>query len=112
MPQINIYTTDDSIELLLKCHTSYGDPTDKHGRYYEAGREYLCKLEPHKPCNDTNNQKCTLCWIDFNEGYGSRFAVVGNIYHTVEAYWPHFTRLFECPLMLDRDEKINDLCQQ
>ncbi len=111
MPQVNIYTTEEPIQFLLKCHTSHGDPNDEHGRYYEAGKEYLCNLELHRPCDDTNNQKCTLCWIDYNDGFGNRFAVVGNIYHSGEAYWPHFTKLFECPLTASRDEKIEAITE-
>ena len=96
--------------VMVMCHTSMGDPSDEHGRYFEAGKEYRMGTEIVSPCKDTNYQECILCWISFNEGYGSRFAVKGNIYDSDgKAYWPDFKRIFECPAAREREEKLKEL---
>ena len=96
--------------VMVMCHTSMGDPNDKDGRYFEADEEYWMGTEIIKPSKDTNNQECILCWISFNEGFGSRFAVKGNIYNSDgKAYWPDFKRVFECPVAKIRDEQLEKL---
>ena len=110
--------------VLVMCHTSKGDPKDMDGRYFEAGEEYWMGTEIIKPSKDTNNQECILCWISFNEGFGSRFAVKGNIYRTLEdralsvrlgtghnsePYWPDFKDYFICPVARVRDEQLEKL---
>ena len=62
--------------VMVMCHTS--QLIDYF--YFEAGKEYSMSTEIINPSKDTNYQECILCWISFNEGYGSRFAVKGNIY--------------------------------
>ena len=57
----------------------------------------------------SNNQECILCWINFNDKFGSRFSVKGNIYRLGEPYWPHFTKYFICPIERNRDNKINKI---
>ena len=104
---IDIYNAPQK-SVMVMCHTSMGDPNDKHGRYFEAGKEYRMGTEIIKPSADTNYQECILCWIDFNSGYGSRFAVKGNVYHG-KAYWPDFKRVFECPVAKVREEKLKEL---
>ena len=94
--------------VMVMCHTSMGDPNDEHGRYFEAGKEYRMGTEIIKPSADTNYQECILCWIDFNSGFGSRFAVKGNVYHG-KAYWPDFKSVFECPVARVRDEQLEKL---
>jgi len=111
---IDIYNLDpdkhsavkNPVELELTCHTDYGNKNDERGRFFEKGKKYKAKFEPIRPQKDTNYKPCTLVWISFNEGYGSRFAVVGNITVTD---WPHFTRLFNCPIEEMRNNKIEDL---
>ena len=96
--------------VTVMCHTSMGDPNDKHERYFEAGKEYRMGTEIVKPQRETNYQECILCWIEFNEGYGSRFAVKGNIYDSDgKAYWPDFKRIFVCPAAREREEKLQKL---
>ena len=96
--------------VMVICHTSMGDPNDKHGRYFEAGEEYRMGTEIVKPNKDTNNQECILCWIDFNDGFGSRFAVKGNIYDSFgKAYWPDLKMVFECPVARIRGEQLEKL---
>jgi hypothetical protein len=87
-----------------------GDPNDKDGKYFEAGKEYRMGTEIIKPSRDTNNQECILCWIEFNAGFGSRFAVKGNIYDSFgKAYWPDFRKVFECPVARVREEKLEKI---
>ena len=96
--------------VMVMCHTSMGDPNDKHGRYFEAGEEYRMGTEIIKPSKDTNYQKCILCWIDFNAGFGTRFAVKGNIYDIDgKAYWPDFKKVFLCPVARIRGEQLEKL---
>lgn len=105
----DIYNAPEKTVMVM-CHTSMGDKIDKHGRYFEAGKEYRMVTEIVNPCKDTNYQDCILCWIEFNKGYGSRFAVKGNIYNSDrEPYWPDFKRIFECPSTRERDEKLKEL---
>ena len=95
--------------VMVMCHTSKGDPNDKNGRYFEAGKEYRMGTEIIKPSKETNYQECILCWIDFNAGYGSRFAVKGNIYDSFgKAYWD-FKDYFICPVARVRDEQLEKL---
>ncbi len=105
----NIYTTDNTIKITLRCHKDLGNVNDEYGRYYEAGKDYECVLEPRMISKDTNYQKCTLCWISFNDGFGSRFSVVGNIYHSGKGHWTHFSEVFDCPVMTNRDSKISEI---
>ena len=106
MIMLDIYNAPQK-SVMVMCHTSMGDPNDKHGRYFEAGKEYSMSTEIINPSKVTNYQDCILCWISFNEGYGSRFAVKGNIYNSDgKAYWPDFKRIFECPITKIRDEKL------
>ena len=64
---IDIYSEPNK-SVMVMCHTSMGDPNDKHGRYFEEGKEYSMGTEIIKPSKDTNYQECILCWIDFNPG--------------------------------------------
>ena len=105
---VDIYNAPEKT-VMVKCHTPFGDTIDQHGRYYEVGKEYKMSTEIIKPSADTNNQECILCWIDFNDEYGSRFAVKGNIYHYNEPYWSDFKRVFECPVARVRDEKLVEI---
>ena len=106
---IDIYNKPKKSVMVL-CHTSFGDPMDKHGRYFEKGKEYRLNTEVVNPTKDTNYQECILCWMEFNEGYGSRFAVKGNIYDSDgKPYWPDFKKLFVCPIIHNRDEKLQSL---
>ena len=105
----DIYSAPEK-SVMVTCHTSMGYPSDKRGRYFEAGKEYRMVTEIVNPSKVTNYQDCILCWISFNEGYGSRFAVKGNIYNSDgKAYWPDFKRIFECPFARERDEKLKEL---
>ena len=94
--------------VMVMCHTSKGDPNDEHGRYFEAGKEYRMGTEIIKPSTDTNYQECILCWIDFNSGFGSRFAVKGNVYHNGLG-WPDFKDYFICPVVRIREEQLEKL---
>ena len=119
---IDIYNQPEKTINVL-CHTSLGDPLDEHGRFFTKGNEYKMTTEittPYRLTNgpDTNNQECTasgslhssiLCWINFNETYGERFAVKGNIYHNGEPRWSHFTDYFVCPIQRERDNKLNEI---
>lgn len=95
--------------IMVMCHTSNGDHLDIDGRFYEKGKEYRMSTEIIKPTPDTNNQECILCWIDFNEFFGNRFAVKGNVYHKGEPYWPDFRDYFVCPLARERNDKLERL---
>lgn len=106
---IDIYNAPGKYVMVM-CHTAMGDPNDEYGRYFEVGKEYRMGTEIIKPNPDTNHQECILCWIDFNAGYGSRFAVKGNIYHyNYKPYWPDFKKFFICPVAKIRDEKLNEI---
>ena len=106
---IDIYNAPQK-SVMVMCHTSKGDPNDKDGKYFEVGKEYWMGTEIVKPNKDTNNQECILCWIEFNERFGSRFAVKGNIYDSFgKAYWPDFKRVFECPVARIRGEQLEKL---
>ena len=114
----NIYH-NKAMKVMVLCHTPYGNPTDPNGRFYEKGKEYLMTTEPltpkyHLPLHkkDTNDEDCILCWISFNENYGNRFAVKGNIYHNNIGYWSHFTDIFHCPVELERNNKINTILDE
>jgi hypothetical protein len=109
MIMIDIYKAPRK-SVMVMCHTSMGDPNDRHGRFFEAGKEYSMGTEIINPSKDTNYQECILCWIDFNPGYGSRFAVKGNIYDSFgKAYWPNFKRVFECPVARIRGARLEKL---
>ena len=98
--------------IILLCHTALGDPTDPHGRYFEVGKEYSADIETVNIGFDTKFSPCVLLWINFNSGYGSRFTMVGNIYHHhhyENGYWDHFTKYFACPVSRDRDNIIGDI---
>ena len=96
--------------VMVMCHTSMGDPSDKHGRYFEEGKEYSMGTEIIKPSKDTNYQECILCRIDFNDGFGTRFAVKGNVYDSDgKEYWPDFKKIFECPVAREREEKLKKI---
>ena len=100
--------------LSVLCHTTLGDPNDPLGRFFTKGNEYKMSTEvstPHRLTKDpdTNNQECILCWISFNETYGERFAIKGNIYNDGEPRWPHFTEYFVCPIQRERDSKLNQI---
>jgi hypothetical protein len=105
---INIYQAPKKSVMVL-CHTALGNPNDDYGRYFEPGKEYLLGTEISGPKEDTNWEDCILCWISFNEGFGSRFAVKGNIYHSGNPIWSHFTDYFYCPVAMAREEKLNQL---
>lgn len=106
---IDIYNAPPK-SVKVMCHTSMGDPNDKDGRYFQAGKEYRMGTEIIKPSKDTRYGECILCWVKFNEGYGSRFAVKGNIYDSDgKAYWPDFKKVFECPVTRIREEKFKEL---
>jgi len=97
----NIYTYRKEMKFDLICHTSLGDPTDEHGRYYEKGKTYIAKVEP--------KLDCTLIWVSYNEGFGGRFAVVNNIYVKGKPHWDNFKKFFHCPLEIERKNKIEKI---
>ena len=105
---IDIYN-EPTKTITVLCHTSLGDTNDKHGRFYLKGNEYKLGTEIIRVSEDTNWEDCILCWIDQTKGFGSRFAVKGNIYHKGEPYWPHFTECFVCPIQRDRENKLNQI---
>ena len=105
---VDIYNAPEKTVMVM-CHTAMGDTIDQHGRYYEVGKEYKMSTEIIKPSADTNNQECILCWINHSVGYGSRFAVKGNIYRYDEPYWPDFKDYFFCPVSRVRDEKLVEI---
>lgn len=126
---IDIYNQPAKTVTVL-CHTSLGDILDEHGRFYLKGTEYKLSTEIVTPRQDTKWEDCILCWINQTEGYGSRFAVKGNIYDTFgdfrqrferekkqmedsgefgEPYWPHFTDYFVCPIQRERDNKLTEI---
>jgi hypothetical protein len=110
---IDIYNKPEKTITIL-CHTSLGDPLDEHGRFFTKGNEYKLSTEittPYKLSDgpDTNNQECILCWISFNDYYGDRFAVKGNIYHDGEPRWSNFTDYFVCPIQRERDNKLTEI---
>jgi hypothetical protein len=102
---IDIYNAPAK-SVMVMCHTSKGDPNGI--KYFEAGKEYRMGTEITKPSRDTNNQECILCWISFNEGFGSRFAVKGNVSHNGLG-WPEFKDYFICPVARVRDEKLDEI---
>ncbi len=108
---LDIYNSQErDVIFKLVCHTSVGDKNDKHGRFFEVGKTYKAKLEPIRIKEDTFNKPCTLVWVSSNEGFWSRFAVVGNIKHSDgEGYWPGFSEYFNCPLEEERDSKIKEI---
>ena len=102
MIMLDIYNAPQKAVMVM-CHTS--QLIDYF--YFEAGKEYRMGTEIINPSKDTNYQECILCWIDFNSGFGTRFAVKGNIYDSFgKAYWPDFKKVFECPITKIRDEKL------
>ena len=117
---IDIYNQPAKTVTVL-CHTSLGDPLDEKGRFFTKGNEYKLSTEITTPSKwlfwmhrlsdgpDTNNQECILCWISFNDYYGERFAVKGNIYHDGEPRWSHFTDYFVCPIQRERDNKLTEI---
>jgi hypothetical protein len=100
----------DKVVFDVLCHTSYGSIDDKDGKFWEKDKWYKASLEFHTPNKDTNNQEFRACWISFNDKFGSRFSVLGNVYHSDSGkpYWPHFTKIFYCPVQLARDRKIEE----
>ncbi len=109
---VNIYTHRNEHIFELTCHTQLGDINDKDGRFYLPGKVYKAKLEPIVTSNNTNNQPCTLVWVEMSDKFdkfGSRFAIVGNIYQQGKPYWDAFTKYFECPSIEKRDEKITQI---
>ena len=105
----NIYKTNKPLKIKLLCKKSTGVPSDLNGRYFERGKEYNAKLEIFNVCADTNYKPCTLMWVSFNNGFGSRFSVVGNIHHRGTGYWPNFKKYFYCPMEIERLFKIKKL---
>lgn len=94
----------------VTCHTSIGNMNDQHGRFFEVGKKYKLHIERKTPSKDTNYKECILCWVHFNDNFGSRFAIVGNIYHHPDKpYWNHLTDYFYDPVQEDRRSKIEDL---
>jgi hypothetical protein len=93
----------------VTCHTSIGNVNDEHGRFFEAGKKYKLHIERINPSKDTNYKECILCWVDFNDNFGSRFSLVGNIYQSDKPYWNHLTDCFYDPVQEDRICKIEDL---
>ena len=107
---MDIYSAPQK-SVMVMCHTSKGDPNDKDGRYFEAGKEYRMCTEIVKPSADTNNQECILCWIDYSSdgfGFGIRFAVKGNVSHNGLG-WPDFKDYFICPVARVRNEQLEKL---
>ena len=107
---IDIYNAPAK-RMMVMCHTSKGDPNDKDGKYFEAGKEYRMGTEIGKPSRDTNNQECILCWIDYSIygfGFGSRFAVKGNVSHNGLG-WPEFKDYFICPVARAREDQLEKL---
>lgn len=103
----NIYKIDKEIKFKVICHTSSGDSNDVHGRYYEKGKEYDAILEPRGNCgNDSKNEIFTSVCVKYNDGFGGRFTVVGNIYLKNKPIWGDFRTLFYCPMDMERRNKI------
>ncbi len=102
-----------SEEFILTCHTSTGDINDEHGRFFVAGNKYKMKTEPRGISIDSKGSEAILCWVSYNENFGSRFAIKGNIYHPTEGegcgYWPHFTKYFIDPLSEKRSNKLKSI---
>lgn len=107
----NIYNCKDRIQFKLLCKKSVGDKNDNNGRFFEKGKKYNTRLEPVSIRKDTNNERCTLIWVSYNEGFGSRFTVLGNIYHSGKPIWGDFRKVFYCPLELEieRKKKITNI---
>ena len=105
---IDIYNKPEKTITIL-CHTTLGDTNDPLGRFYLKGNEYKMNTEVTSVSPNTNNQECILCWIDQTKGFGSRFAIKGNIYHDGKPYWPHFTEYFVCPIQRERNNKLNQI---
>lgn len=105
----NIYTCNKEIKIELLCRKSYGDSNDKLGRYFEKGKKYMAKTEIYGTSTDTNHKPFRSVWVSFNAGFGSRFAIIGNIYYNKKPYWNDFKDIFHCPNDLIRRNKINKL---
>ena len=105
---IDIYNAPEKTVMVM-CHTAFGDTIDQHGRYFEVGKEYKMTTSIYESNEGTNNQECILCWINHSVGYGSRFAVKGNVYRYDEPYWPDFKDYFFCPVARVRDEKLDEI---
>ena len=101
------------INFKLLCHTSHGDPNDEHGRFFEAGKWYNANLEFHDIKKDTNYEEFRSCWVSYNDRFGSRFTMKGNIYscENGKGYWDHFSVLF-CTLSHLRDIQINSILDE
>lgn len=107
---INIYNTKEKdVVIEFTCHTELGDKGDGCGRYFEPGKKYKGKLEIVEIKRDTRYEPCTLVWVSFNDSFGSRFSVVGNIYHSDKPYWYDFRKYFNCPMKEKREEKIKEV---
>lgn len=92
------------------CHTTLGDTNDKLGRFFLKGKEYKLVTEKVNPSQDTKWEDCILCWVNQTDGFGSRFAVKGNIYqYNDKTYWPHFSDYFVCPIQRERDNKLTEI---
>lgn len=104
----NIYTCKGAITFNLLCRKSVGNKNDRFGRFFEKGKIYKANLEPNRRINiDTNYKRCTLVWVNYNDGFGSRFKVVGNIYNKGKPIWDDFRTVFYCPL--ERTRKIKKI---
>lgn len=98
--------------IMILCHTSLGDLNDKDGRFYEAGKEYRLQPEVVEPKKNTDYKECILCWISMSEGFGGRFAIVGNIYvdgEVCKPNWPNFLDYFVCPIARERTNKLEEI---
>ena len=109
LKQLDIYNQPAKTVTVL-CHTTLGDTNDPKGRFYLKGNEYKLGTEITRVSEDTKWEDCILCWINQTEGFGSRFAVKGNVYDIFDKpYWPHFTDYFVCPIQRERDNKLTEI---
>jgi hypothetical protein len=81
----------------------------KNDRFFGVGKKYKLHIERKNLNKDTNYKECILSWVYFNDNFGSRFALVGNIYHSDKPYWNHLTDYFYDPVQEDRRSKIENL---
>ena len=112
---------ENEINFKLICHTSVGNPDDEHGRFFVAGKTYDANLEFRGISKDSNWEEFRSCWVSFNDGpkevptgtahgFGSRFAIKGNIYHSWDGkpFWNHFSTVF-CSVAELRERQINSI---
>jgi hypothetical protein len=89
-------------KLMVMCHTQFGDPNDPLGRFSHPGMEYEIETEP--------SGDRILCWVNFSENFGSRFAITGNVYDVdPKGYWPNLLDYFECPLQRERNKRLKEI---